>query len=96
MTNPHDIIIKPIITEQSMEDTADKKYHFVVCKRSNKTEIRRALEIIFGVKVKKVNTMNMIGKFKRLGKTRGQRSSWKKAIVQLKEDSKEIDFFEGM
>jgi len=96
MTNPHDIIIKPIITEQSMEDTGDKKYHFVVSKRANKTEIKRALESIFSVNVKKVNTMNMIGKFKRLGKTRGQRASWKKAIVQLKQDSKDIEFFEGM
>ncbi|SCZ08784.1 50S ribosomal protein L23 [Alkaliphilus peptidifermentans] len=96
MTNPHDIIIKPLVSEQSMESMADKKYTFVVYKRANKTEIKKAIEKIFGVKVEKVNTMNMTGKYKRMGKNIGKRPDWKKAIVQLKPDSKEIEFFEGM
>ncbi|MTI48335.1 50S ribosomal protein L23 [Sporosalibacterium faouarense] len=96
MRNPHDIIIKPIITEQSMDDMAEGKYTFVVDKRSNKTEIKNALEQIFGVKVDKVNTMNMKGKMKRMGVHLGKRPDWKKAIVKLAEDSKGIEFFEGM
>nr|WP_279237167.1 50S ribosomal protein L23 [Alkaliphilus pronyensis] len=96
MTNPHDIIIRPLVSEQSMESMADKKYTFVVDKKANKTEIKKAIEKIFGVKVEKVNTMNMTGKYKRMGKNIGKRPDWKKAIVQLKPDSKEIEFFEGM
>lgn len=96
MTNPHDIIIRPLVSEQSMEAMADKKYTFVVKKTANKTEIRKAVEKIFGVKVEQVNTMNMIGKYKRMGKHEGKRPDWKKAIVKLKADSKEIEFFEGM
>lgn len=96
MKNPHDIIIKPIITEKSMDDMADKKYTFRVDKRANKVEIKKALEEIFGVKVSKVNTMNMVGKVKRMGRFEGKRPDWKKAIIQLTEDSKEIEFFEGM
>ena len=96
MRIPHDIIIKPIITERSMEDMADGKYTFKVDKRANKTEVKKAVETIFDVKVKKVNTMNMLGKVKRRGATSGRRPSWKKAIVKLTEDSKSIEFFEGM
>ncbi len=96
MRNPHDIIIKPIITEKSMEDMASGKYTFVVDKRSNKTEVKKAVESIFGVKVEKVNTMNYLGKLKRQGIHSGRRSSWKKAIVKLTDDSKKIEFFEGM
>lgn len=96
MRSPHDIIIRPIITEKSMSDMAEKKYTFVVDKRANKTEIKNAIEQIFGVKVKKVNTMNMKGKVKRMGMNVGRRPNWKKAIVTLKEDSKGIEFFEGM
>ena len=96
MRIPHDIIIKPIITERSMEDMADGKYTFQVDKRANKTEVKKAVESIFGVKVEKVNTMNMLGKLKRQGATSGRRPSWKKAIVKLTEDSKTIEFFEGM
>lgn len=96
MRIPHDIIIKPIITEQSMDNMADGKYTFVVDKKANKSEIKKAVESIFGVKVKKVNTMNMLGKEKRMGSNVGRRPSWKKAIVKLTEDSKKIEFFEGM
>ena len=96
MRNPHDIIIKPIITEESMNAMADKKYTFQVDKKANKSEIKKAVEKIFDVKVKKVNTMNMLGKEKRMGVHVGRRPSWKKAIVTLTEDSKEIEFFEGM
>ncbi len=96
MTNPHDIIIKPVITENSMEAMADKKYTFVVDRRANKVQVKQAIEKIFGVKVEKVNTMNMIGKVKRMGATQGKRADWKKAIVTLTPESKEIEFFEGM
>ncbi len=96
MRNPHDIIRKPIITEQSMDKMAENKYTFVVDKRANKTEIKNAIEQIFGVKVDKVNTMNMQGKLKRMGRHQGRTASWKKAIVKLTPDSKGIEFFEGM
>lgn len=96
MRIPHDIIIKPIITEESMNDMAYKKYTFKVDKRANKSEIKKAIEKIFDVKVEKVNTMNMLGKEKRMGVHVGRRPSWKKAIVTLTEDSKAIEFFEGM
>ncbi len=96
MTNPHDIIIKPIITENSMDDMASKKYTFAVNKKANKIQVKQAIETVFGVKVEKVNTMNMIGKVKRMGAKEGKRADWKKAIVTLRPDSKEIEFFEGM
>ncbi|WP_409228984.1 50S ribosomal protein L23 [Gudongella sp. SC589] len=96
MRNPHDIIVKPIITEKSMEDMAFGKYTFAVDKRANKTEVKKAIESIFGVKVEKVNTMNYLGKMKRQGMHSGRRPSWKKAIVKLTDDSKKIEFFEGM
>ncbi len=96
MKTAYDIIIKPIITETSMDDTAEKKYAFQVMKTSNKTEIKYAIEEIFGVKVEKVNVMNRKGKFKRMGKTFGYTADTKKAIVTLTPESKEIEFFEGM
>lgn len=96
MRSPHDLIRRPIITEKSMDSMADKKYTFEVDKKANKTEIKNAIEQVFGVKVKSVNTMNMLGKMKRQGAHMGRRSSWKKAIVTLTEDSKTIEFFEGM
>jgi large subunit ribosomal protein L23 len=96
MRNPHDIVIKPIITEESMNDMAYGKYTFKVDKKANKSEIKRAVENIFNVKVEKVNTMNILGKEKRMGVHVGRRPSWKKAIVTLTEDSDEIEFFEGM
>ncbi|NLK65579.1 MAG: 50S ribosomal protein L23 [Tissierellia bacterium] len=96
MRDPHDIIIKPIVTEASMNAMAEKKYTFVVDKKSNKTEIKNAVESIFGVEVASVNTMNMLGKKKRMGVHVGKRADWKKAIVTLTEGSKTIEFFEGI
>ena len=95
--NTYDIIRKPIITEQSMADVADKKYVFEVAMAANKTEIKAAVEQIFGVKVAKVNTIRMQGKTKRTGAyPAGRCPSYKKAIVTLTADSKTIEFFEGM
>ena len=95
--NAYDIIRRPVITEQSMEAVADKKYVFMVDVNANKTQIKEAVELAFGVKVAKVNTINVNGKAKRLGAARpGKTKSWKKAYVQLTEDSKTIELFEGM
>lgn len=91
-----DIIIKPIITECSMENLAFKKYTFKVDKSSNKIEIAKAVEELFGVKVKKVNTISVKGRFKRMGRNEGYKPDWKKAIVTLTEESKTIEFFESM
>ena len=97
MKNVYDIIRRPVITEQSMEAVADKKYVFMVDVDSNKTEIKAAIEQIFGVKVAKVNTVRMQGKAKRTGAYPvGKRPEYKKAIVTLTADSKTIEFFEGM
>ena len=97
MANVYDIIIRPIITERSMDSVADKKYVFEVAPDAGKIEIKNAIEEIFGVKVAKVNTINYDGKAKRLGAGRpGTRKSWKKAYVQLTSDSKTIEMFEGM
>ena len=96
MKSAYDIVIRPIITEQSMEDMDIKKYVFEVAKDANKIEIKKAVEEIFGVKVEKVNTIRMDGKEKRMGVHVGRRASWKKAMVKLTADSKTIEFFEGM
>lgn len=96
MKTAYDIIIKPIITEQSMEATEEKKYVFQVAIDANKIEIKKAIEEIFGVKVEKVNTIRMDGKEKRMGVHVGRRANWKKAMVKLTADSKTIEFFEGM
>ncbi len=97
MANAHDIIIRPIISESSMEQLADRKYTFEVAKSANKIEIKKAIEEVFpGVSVERVTTMNMLGKVKRMGRTEGKRADWKKAVVKLKEDSKTIEFFEGL
>ena len=96
MRDPHDIIKKPIVTEASMDAMADKKYTFVVDKKANKTEIKNAVEKVFGVKVESVNTMNMLGKKKRQGIHVGKKPHWKKAIVTLTAESKTIEFFEGI
>lgn len=96
MKTAHDIIIKPIITEASMANMGLKKYTFKVDKDANKIEIGKAVEQLFGVKVDKVNTMNVRGREKRVGINKGFTSSWKKAIVTLKPDSKGIEFFENM
>lgn len=95
MKGSRDIIKRPVITENSAELMADKKYTFEVSPKANKTQIKDAVEDVFGVKVIKVNTLNVKGKFKRMGRYGGYRSDRKKAIVQLSEDSKELDFFEG-
>ena len=91
-----DIIIKPIITEQSMMGVAFKKYTFKVASDANKVEIAKAVEELFDVKVAKVNTINVSGKMRRYGRFEGYKASWKKAIVTLTEDSKTIEFFDGM
>lgn len=96
MTFAHDIIIKPIISEQSMDQIADRKYTFQVAKCANKIEIKKAVEEIFDVKVEKVTTVNVLGKVKRMGRNEGRRANWKKAVVKLTADSKTIEFFEGM
>ena len=96
----HDIIRKPIISERSMEVTFDregneiKKYTFEVPTSANKIEIKKAVEEVFGVKVAAVNTINVTGKLKRMGRYEGRRASYKKAIVTLTKDSKTIEFFE--
>ena len=95
--NAYDIIRKPVITEQSMEGVADKKYVFKVAVDATKTEIKAAVETIFGVKVAKVNTAIVGGKVKRTGSfPAGKRADIKKAVVTLTADSKTIEFFEGM
>ena len=95
--NAYDVILRPVITEQSMESVADKKYVFQVAIDADKTQIKAAVEEIFGVKVAKVNTIRMQGKVKRTGACpAGRRSAYKKAIVTLTADSKTIEFFEGM
>jgi large subunit ribosomal protein L23 len=91
-----DIIIKPIITEQSMMGVAFKKYTFKVASDANKVEIAKAVEELFDVKVAKVNTINVSGKMRRYGRFEGYKASWKKAVVTLTEDSKTIAFFDGM
>ena len=91
-----DIILRPIITENSMDGIADRKYTFEVAKDANKVEIKVAVEKLFGVKVAKVNTINVDGKLRRYGRFEGFTASRKKAIVTLTEDSKTIDFFDGM
>lgn len=91
-----DIIIRPIITEKSMDGLADRKYTFKVMKSANKIEVKKAVETLFGVKVEKVNTISVKGKKKRMGRSEGYTSDWKKAIVTLTADSKTIEFFDGM
>ena len=96
----HDIIRKPIISERSMEVVFDKegneikKYTFEVPTSANKIEIKKAVEEVFGVKVAAVNTMNITGKLKRMGRYEGRRASYKKAIVTLEKGSKTIEFFD--
>lgn len=91
-----EVIIKPILSEKSYADIANKRYTFKVAKDANKVEIKKAVEELFGVKVKQVNTSNVNGKLKRQGKTQGYTSDWKKAIVTLTEDSKSIEFFDSL
>ena len=93
----YDVILKPVITEKSMNDMAEKKYTFLVHTEATKTQIKEAVEKLFeGTKVKSVNTMNLDGKTRRRGNTYGKTAKKKKAIVQLTEDSKEIEIFSGL
>ena len=94
--NARDIILAPVITEKSVAAMGDKKYTFCVADGSNKIEIAKAVEEIFGVKVAKVNTISMKGKKRRMGRFEGYTSDWKKAVVTLTEDSKTIEFFDGL
>lgn len=97
MRTAYDVIIRPVITEQSMEDLDIKKYVFEVARDANKIEIKKAIEEIFDVKVIKVNTTIVPGKKKRVGaQPAGYTSDWKKAVVKLSRRSKNIDIFEGM
>ena len=91
-----EIVLRPVITENSMDGMADRKYTFEVAKDANKIEIAKAVEELFGVKVAKVNTINVRGRSKRMGLHSGKTADWKKAIVTLKADSKGIEFFESM
>ena len=93
----YDVILKPVVTEKSMNAMADKKYTFLVHPEANKSQVREAVEKMFpGTKVEKVNTMNIQGKTKRRGMTFGKTAKTKKAIVKLTEDSKEIEIFSGL
>ena len=94
--NPNDILVKPVVTERTMQEAEEKKYTFNVNKKANKYQIKDAVEEVFGVKVAKISTMNMRGKLKKMGRTQGRRPDWKKAIVTLTPDSKEIKFFENV
>ena len=96
MKSPYDIIIRPVLSEKSYDGMADKKYAFEVAIGANKTEIKKAVDTIFGVKVETVNTLRTEGKMKRQGRTQGRRPERKKAYVKLTEGSKTIEFFEGM
>lgn len=91
-----EIILAPVITEESMMGTAVKKYTFKVAKDATKVDIAKAVETLFGVKVEKVNTMNVRGQMRRYGRFEGYKASWKKAIVTLTAESKTIEFFDGM
>ncbi|ATA58571.1 50S ribosomal protein L23 [Geobacillus stearothermophilus] len=94
MKDPRDIIKRPIITENTMNLIGQRKYTFEVDVKANKTEVKDAVEKIFGVKVEKVNIMNYKGKFKRVGRYSGYTNRRRKAIVTLTPDSKEIELFE--
>ena len=94
--NAYDTIVRPVISEKSMDAASDRQYTFVVAKAANKNQIKDAVEEIFGVQVASVNTINRLGKIKRQGRSEGRRPSTKRAIVTLKEGSKGIEFFDSM
>ena len=96
MKTPYDVVLKPVISEKSMEDAQVKKYTFKVAVDANKTEVQHAVEEIFDVEVAKVNIMNVVGKKKRMGRYVGMTAASKKAIVTLTEKSKEIEFFQSL
>ena len=91
-----DIIVRPVITEESMAEVSEKKYTFEVAKSATKIDIARAVEQLFDVKVAKVNTMNVKGHKRTYGRFTGYKADWKKAIVTVTEDSKPIEIFDGM
>ncbi|RDY68051.1 MULTISPECIES: 50S ribosomal protein L23 [Halobacillus] len=95
MKEPRDIIKRPVITEHSADLMGEKKYTFEVSPKANKTEIKKAVEEVFGVQVASVNTMNLKGKFKRMGRYGGYRSDRKKAVITLTQDSEELEIFEA-
>ena len=96
MKTAYDIILKPVVTEASMDNMQEKKYTFKVAKNANKIEIKKAAEELFKVEVESVNTMNMRGKNKRMGYHVGKTASFKKAIITLTEKSKTIEFFDSL
>lgn len=96
MRSAYDIILKPVISERSMDQAQERKYTFKVAVDANKTEVKQAIEEIFGVEVAKVNIMNVNGKVKRMGRTMGKTADYRKAIVTVAEGSKEIEFFQGL
>jgi large subunit ribosomal protein L23 len=96
MRAAQDIILRPIITERTIEGVANRKYTFKVARDANRIEIAQAAKVLFGVEVQKVNTMNCKGRAKRVGRHAGYKPNWKKAIVTLTENSKGIEFFESM
>ena len=96
MRSAYDIILEPVISEQSMDVAMDKKYTFKVATDANKTQVKHAIEEIFGVEVARVNIMNYDGKIKRMGRYVGRTAAYKKAIVTLTEDSKTIEFFDSL
>ena len=95
MKEPRDIIKRPVITEHSADLMGEKKYTLEVSPKANKTEIKKAVEEVFGVQVASVNTMNLKGKFKRMGRYGGYRSDRKKAVITLTQDSEELEIFEA-
>jgi len=96
MKTSYDIIVKPVISEMSMDAGANRKYTFIVDKNATKTQVKTAIEDIFDVEVKKVNIMNVRGKLKRMGRYAGYTAATKKAIITVTEASKEIEFFQGL
>jgi len=96
MKTAYDIVLEPVISEQSMDVAQNKKYTFKVATDATKTQVRMAVEEIFGVEVAKVNIMNYDGKVKRMGRNVGRTSAYRKAIVTLTDKSKEIEFFQGL
>ncbi|MDO4772406.1 MAG: 50S ribosomal protein L23 [Bacillota bacterium] len=96
MKTVYDVVIRPVITEHAMGLTGERKYTFEVDKRANKAEVKKAIEKIFDVEVEKVNTIVVKGKPKRQGRSFGYRRTWKKAIIKLTPESKDIELFEGM
>ncbi|XVG96083.1 50S ribosomal protein L23 [Eubacteriales bacterium KG127] len=96
MRSAYDVILKPVISERSMDQAQERKYTFKVAVDANKTEVKQAIEEIFGVEVAKVNIMNVNGKVKRMGRTMGKTAAYRKAIVTVAEGSKEIEFFQSL